>query len=599
MKRNNIYKSVAAFALVGMLTGCSSSYLDIDPTTSVTEDKTFSSAEGTRLAVGGLVESMNKQYSSAEWFGSTCGEAFIGNALNDVMSPDYLSGLFGTWADYANWSIMSEDRSYSACLGWTYYYTLISEANNILDNVDIENADEDEVNALQFYRAQALTFRAHAYQKLLSLYGPRFEDSKDGAEKAVILRLHHNYENLPLATYKEVVDQIYADLDEALALYTETGLDRDSKTNVNADVAHGIYSRIAMMNHDWKLAQEHAAAARKSYTVMDADTYLSGFTEDCSDYIWHCSDSYDTTYYWSWGARNACNGAYNMYWTYGAGAINLDLYRQTDPNDIRRKLYITPDKITSLNKLQNVGGVTEADFWDPEAVNNTGLFVDLASGSAYDSKTNNGKAAAMYTATAWLCYNYVAKDFKGNLDLYKNDDSFYNYQYHAVKQTNKNTEVFVSKGVYVSNGTIPLGSQMKFWALQPYGNMAYPWMRASEMCLTEAEAYYMMGDEANAKKCLTELMKKRVEGYTCNTSGDDLLEEIRVNRRMELFMEGQGLTDFKRWNVSVERRAWVAGDPTSGNALRNQVMPLTAPSACNGWRWTVPYTETDYNQLAK
>lgn len=604
MKVNKLYKGLAAFALVGMLTGCSSDYLDVSPTTSFTEDEILSSTTGVNLAIGGLVEAMNSQYSSLDWNGN-CGEAYVGNVLSDAMGPDLVSGLWGNYSSMGNWQIMPMEYAYASAIGWTYYYTLISLANRVIDYVhvgddgqEVMDATSDELTQYEFYLAQALTFRAHAYQKLMALYGPRFEDSKDGAANSVVLRLSSTYTELPLSSYREVMDQIYADLDRALALYDESGMDRDSKTSVNANVAHGIYARAAMMDHKWDVAQEHAAAARKGYTIMDADTYLSGFTADCSDYIWHMDGGYDTTYYWSFGSHNACNGGYVNAWAFGAGAINLDLYRDIYnryPTDIRLKLYITPEKVTSLKKYQNVGGITEADFWDKSAVDATDVFLNLITANQYDSKDNNSKAAGMYNAIAWLCYNYVENDFKGDIDRFASDDNFYNYCYRYSTSSNSGKDLMVKKGIYIRMVKTPLGAQMKFWGDVPYGNMEYPWMRASEMCLTEAEAYYMMGDEANAKKCLTELMSKRVSGYSCTTSGDELLEEIRVNRRMELFMEGQNFTDFKRWNVPVERRSWVAGDPTSGNAVNFQVMPLRETSAANGWRWHIPYKELQYN----
>ena len=52
-------------------------------------------------------------------------------------------------------------------------------------------------------------------------------------------------------------------------------------------------------------------------------------------------------------------------------------------------------------------------------------------------------------------------------------------------------------GSNISGGpvTMPFGAQFKFWGGDIYGVSAYPYMRASEMCLTEAEAAFMAGDE--------------------------------------------------------------------------------------------------------
>lgn len=622
MKRNNIYKGLAAFTLAGMLAGCSSDYLDVDPVTNIPEDAALNSPTGVRLAVEGIFESMNKQYGNLDWNGN-CGEAYVGNVCNDAIGPDLVSGLWGNFDGFCDMGALGEERAYATMIAWNYYYTLIAEANRVIgavhvdddaaeadvradgdvnddatdtpDEGDDEGMDEASVNQLKFSLAQALTMRAHAYQKLMGLYAPRFEDSKGGEAYTIVLRTAWTTDDAPLAKYKDVYEQIYKDLDRAIRLYGESGLSRESKSHCDASVAHGIYARAALANHDWKLAQEHAAEARKGYTVMDADTYLSGFTEDCTDYIWHMDPGFDTTYYWSFGSHNACNGGYVNAWAFGAGAINMDLYRQTDPKDIRRKLYMTPDKVNDLLSFDNPGKIKEADFWDASAVDATDVFINLASGNVFNKNSNNTKSGGMYNVVAMTCYNYAASEFKGDLSRYAADDNFYNYYYRYSKIDKAEKDLLVYKGTYVRLVKTPFGAQFKFWGDVPYGNMAYPWMRASEMALAEAEAYYELNDEKNAKKCLEEVMKNRVKGYTCNKSGEALRDEIRVNRRMELFMEGQNFTDFKRWNIPAERRAWKAGDVTSGNAVGFQIMPLRQPSDCRGWRWIIPYSESQYN----
>lgn len=586
-----------------VLAGCSSSYLDVDPITNIPVDKALSSPDGCELAVQGIYESMNKQYAGLDWNGNT-GEAYVSNVCNDALGPDLVSGLWGNYNSFGNWQLMSNDRAFASCIGWTYYYTIISQANRIINaiHVDDENAgdgseteeavSDEDTRAFKACLAQALTMRAHGYQKVMALYGQRYEDSQNGEALGIVLRLDNEHENVPLAKYKDVFALIYSDLDRALRLFEESGFTRANKVAVDASVAHGIYARAALMNHDWQLAQQHASAARKDYTVMDEDTYLSGFTYDCDDYIWHMDDKFNTTYYWSWGSHNCCNGGYVPNWGFGAGAINIDLYNQTDVNDIRRKCYVTPDKLRSLPRPANPGNAKPADFYSLQAASATGTFINLTTGSDY-SKGKNVKNA-LYTALTNYLFLYAENTFKGNLADYASDDNFYNYQTRASSASNAKY-VLVRAGIYAMTENLPFGAQLKFWGQVPYGNLAFPWMRASEMVLAEAEAYYEMGDETNAKKCLTELMSKRVSGYACKTSGEALRDEIRINRRMELFMEGQNFTDCKRWNMTVERRSWVNRDETSGNATGFQVMPPQDPSAQRGWRWMIPYTETQYN----
>ena len=591
MKRNIIIKGMAALAVAGFFSACSDNYLDIEPVTEITTDQAMSTVPGVRVAVSGIFEAMNKQYQSLD-FNGNCGEAYIGNACNDAFGPDLVSGLWSFYTSLYNWDNMQNNRTYTNIIPWMYYYGLIGQCNNIIANANMDEANytESEFTELKFLLAQTYTMRAHAYQKLVGLYAPRWEDSKNGESYCIVLRTEPGTDPSPLVKVNDVFKQIYKDLGDALSLYAEApNTKRANKWSVDASVAHGIFARAALMKHDWALAQQHAHAARQDYTVMDAKTYLAGFTDDCTDYIWHMNPDYNTTYYWSWGSHNACNGGYLNAWEFGAGAMNIDLYNTMDPNDVRRKLYLMPDKLSVLRSTWNPGKIKESDFWNEKCVD-ANNFLNLAFS---DPATAVGGGPGMYNVALGYCFYQLTEVLTVDYTRFKADDNFFDYFYWFAKP-DKDTDVLLEKGAYGRLVKIPFGAQYKFYGDVPYGNMAYPWMRASEMCLAEAEAYYELGNETEAKKCLTELMSKRVEGYTCKTSGTALRDEIRNTRRAELFMEGQSFTDYKRWNINLERREWKAGDTKSGNVAPGSGL-TKEPSDNKGWCFAIPLAETQYN----
>ena len=88
MKRNIIYKGVAALTVAGLFASCNSDYLDVKPTTNITEDVAMNTPEGVTLAMNGIIISMNKQYSNLDFNGNV-GEAFIGTACNDALVGPY------------------------------------------------------------------------------------------------------------------------------------------------------------------------------------------------------------------------------------------------------------------------------------------------------------------------------------------------------------------------------------------------------------------------------------------------------------------------------------------------------------------------------
>lgn len=77
-------------------------------------------------------------------------------------------------------------------------------------------------------------------------------------------------------------------------------------------------------------------------------------------------------------------------------------------------------------------------------------------------------------------------------------------------------------------------------------------MRAAEAWLNMAEACAMLGgaDEAVANNYLNQLRSNRIAGYTAQSySGEELVNQIRLERRKELCFEGHRWFDLRRYSV--------------------------------------------------
>ena len=111
-----------------------------------------------------------------------------------------------------------------------------------------------------------------------------------------------------------------------------------------------------------------------------------------------------------------------------------------------------------------------------------------------------------------------------------------------------------------------------------------PLMRASEMYLIEAEAYAQKGNAALAAKALYEVAKKRDAAYTLSTkTGNALLNEIYVQRRIELWGEGFRFYDLKRLNLPLDRS-------------RHTFLPSyqkSVPAGDKQWQFAIPQAEID------
>ena len=129
----------------------------------------------------------------------------------------------------------------------------------------------------------------------------------------------------------------------------------------------------------------------------------------------------------------------------------------------------------------------------------------------------------------------------------------------------------------------------------------YIWMRVEEMYLNAAEAECRQGKDGEAKTHLMALMAKRDKSYTCNKTGHSLakmtnettgslLEEILLQRRIELWGEAGRVYDIRRLKQGFVRNAEDGWNP--GALLKNR--PTNNPE---NWMWvmTIPQAEFDGN----
>ncbi|MDE5960942.1 MAG: RagB/SusD family nutrient uptake outer membrane protein, partial [Duncaniella sp.] len=157
------------------------------------------------------------------------------------------------------------------------------------------------------------------------------------------------------------------------------------------------------------------------------------------------------------------------------------------------------------------------------------------------------------------------------------------------------------KGIYLTNSKgLSIGVQYKFQGLPDgYTSCWPPYMRAGEMLLIEAEAAYHNSDYSTTVSCLTELMAKRDPNYTIPaTSGEALLDEVKLQRRLELWGEGFNWFDYKRWNEVIEYKAFDKNNIENMGSYPTTVAATYQPDFMNGWRAAIPQAEFTYNTMA-
>lgn len=553
---------VGLFALCG-LASCSDDYLDVPYYGVDIDEAVFKTVEGTRQGLLGVCGRGMSATWSTDFIGCQdmcCGENGIATYYGELTGADCYYNRFNEYGsgspafyDMSGWNLQNY---YCAQIMWNYCYSMLSQVNEILNNIDAAEGDDDERN---FTKGQALTMRAHLYFRLLQCYAPRWEDSRDGAYKCVVLRLGKEDQIKPLAPMKDILTQCYNDLDKAIECFKNAGsYERELDYEPTLNVAYGVYARIAALKNDWQLCREMAHNARQGYKLATEKEMFGGYCEyNKNEWLWSASFilPVDDMRFGNWCTSFAANG-YRARRSGASMRINKQLYNQIPDNDKRRNWWFTADKTTFPSSL----------FYNDKFISPVNMQI-----------VNVNLSKACY---AWLQEHTPA----GFSDAYVMDKQ--------VGASEQSQTPCICDGVqvkYFSHGLT--GDE---------GGCKPPYMRATEMWLLEAEAIAELALQgkaaaADAQALLEEINNVPTDGaYKCTATGKDLIDEVRLYRRVELWGEGFNWFDLKRWSLPLERKAWVAGDVNSGNLPANICNPVQ-PSDKRGWVLAFPRAETNYN----
>jgi hypothetical protein len=513
----NIIRISLVFAALSLAASCAKDYMETAPESAVSPATIFSTTENCDLAINGMCKMMTTQYWSQQGLnGEGTIKTWYGNFGNDLQRCNQTG-----WAALWNHTYNEQVNSSYLCYPWYYYYKIIGNANQVLENVDNAEGTEGE---RQFIKAQALTFRAHAYTMLMQLYAYRWQDSNNGASNGVALRLNTQANedgsyDIALSTQSECYAQIYADCDEAISLFKSCGKDRGASEfyKPNLNVAYAVKTRAALVREDWATAAACAPEARKGHPLMSKAQYMDGgFSDANNEWIWGVYEAEDQTlYYYSFFAYQASNASSSMQRNYPL-AISKELYDQIPTTDARRKMWLEP---------------TEAEAKELNAAGRSTKTLYKRAFAEYGDK--------LYSTS--LVYQYM---------------------------------------------------QFKFLATFMPGGGCFNIYRSAEMYLAEAEAKCHLGQDASAQALLNELNKNLNPSYNCTKTGADLLKEVKLYRRVDLWGEGFDWYDYKRWNEPIVRK-----NKANGGNFNDAFAVTINVEDGNRWTWKIPRNETDYNKL--
>jgi len=525
-----------------LLTSCQDDFLERTPTDAISAADALASVENMQLVLNGVHRGLYSQSQTVFPGGNTA------RANNHYWTPmgDNLAGyLIHTanannlsWRDVMQWNQHTIPTSLTVELMWYHRYNIIAHANLLING--IEGGGFTETPELFEILGQAYTYRAYSYLSLVQHFARGYLIGNPASDPGVPLLFSSEtpFTSQPRSTVQEIYDQIESDLDAAITAFGNgggrIGSGAVAKSQLNINVAHGLMARMALSMGDWQAAASSAIAARDGFPLMGEDDWLSGFnTNTLSEVIWgsHVIDA-ETTFFRSYFylASNTFNGSQIRNNPKIADRRLVDAIPATD---YRGQVFVIDAPNSNTSAANGLGGF--ANNTDPR-----------------------------YTTEEE--FDAAIDSIKGVYGLVSGHNT-HPYMHFKLKQANP--------------GTIDPDDVI--------------YMRSAEMFLIEAEAEAMQGNIGPAQTALQALAGARDTAFDATAFGttDALMDEIRFQRRLELWGEGFGYTDKIRWDEGIDHAA--DGGSGASAVLYQDAYQIDRPSINDDWIFKIPQEEIDAN----
>ncbi len=519
-------------ALLILTLSCSEDFFDTKSTDTISAADAFSTPENMMLVLNGLHRMMYAQspLPGGDW--NYSGQSFY-LPLFDLIGGNVIntapSGSGWLMSNIISWNSHTYAWASSVRYLWYQRYHFINSTNSIINAVDEEDYTNDK--EMSNILGQAHAYRAWAYHQLVMTYCKGYIIGNPETDPGVPLRLSSEapYDGGPRGTVKEIYDQIEYDINKAIS-YLLNASPPVNKSHISLNVAYGIKARISLSKGDWSEAAEAAVNARQSYPLMSETEWKSGFnTVDLPEIIWggHVIEAETNDYAsYFYYVSPTFNGFQPRV---NPKIINMEVYNQLPATDFRRDCFLPLAPNSYRYASNGQGGSAEND-------------------PNYDNETD-----------FWNAWQTI-------IDTYGMTAFHNTHSYMSVKFLQKNP------------GTIDPDDVI--------------YMRSAEMYLIEAEALVMLNDITGAQRALSVLGYSRDPAFdeTIFTTQSLLMNQIKIQRAVELWGEGFSFHDKIRWNDPLDHT----------NSGASEILYLEGfyqdrPSVNNAWIWKIPQDEIDNN----
>lgn len=352
---------LAMAAVTGTLTGCMD---DIEVTQVATEEQIGSSTSATEALVQAMPTSFTQLDASYVNNNNWHGSFGYGSQMyqRDLMTGDL--ALVGQYAGQMNSFQqnlqLGEDFIFAGYV-WSYYYSFILTANNVISGINPESATTSQLG----YLGAGYAFRALCYLDLARLveFLPNdiFPDGKN-SDGNVVTNLtvpiveagmsEADARNNPRAPRQEMYEFILGDLDKAEE-YIVNIQSTNGKTLPDLACVYGLKARLYMWVEDYPNAEKYArlaitASGLTPMTENDCLNTTTGFN-DITKWMWGGTQNSESSTVqtgivnWTSWVSNQTTFGYTGLQTAMYNYIDVNMYNRISDTDFRKKEFVAPE----------------------------------------------------------------------------------------------------------------------------------------------------------------------------------------------------------------------------------------------------------------
>lgn len=430
------------------------------------------------------------------------------------VSPTDLGRMNGAWYGWDNRS-------------WSTKWTNISNCNIFFEHIDnINFADETIKTKLM---GQVRFIRAFEYWDLIARWGgvPIITKSFTINDRAEIVDQKRN-------SYKECIDFLVQELNQAANELPATwsGDDYGRATSVAAQTLKSrilLYAASPLMNEDVKMPEV-------GYTSPETDRWKKAATAATT-----ALDAALNAGYSLYNLNSDPSKNYQMIFMDNTSANKETLFARMGTSSADGESISNCDQYNNPNGYGGWGGncplqelvdayevvkdgkATMFDWSNKEEATNP-----------YENRDPRFYATILYDGAKWMSRNletYFDVDANGNITGGGRDTRYGNDSWNT-SPTGYNMKKFLDES----------------YVLNSWNFCARNWihLRLAELYLNKAEALCHTGDENGAREALNAI-RRRAAMPDITASGDELLEAVKHERRIEFAFEEQRYFDVRRW----------------------------------------------------